>query len=62
MRAERIRVRERMHDFAVERHMERPEIRTNVRGRIAIIPPPHQINAGELESREGQAVVHVTRK
>ena len=54
MGAELIQDRERIHDFAMERHMERPGGRAYVRGRIAIIPPPKSFNVGRAQ-KEGRA-------
>ena len=55
MGAELIQDRGRIHDFAMERHMERPEGRSYMRGRIAIIPLPKSFNARRAlkEGREG---------
>ena len=54
VRAELIQDRERIHDFAMERHMERLEDRAYMRGRIAITPPPKNFNAGRAQE-EGRA-------
>ena len=54
VRAELIQDRERIHDFAMERHMERLEDRAYVQGRIAITPPPMSFNAGRIRD-DGRA-------